>query len=266
MHRYKISDLAALFGITVKTLKYYDEIDLLKPACRDTKTGYRYYDNNSIDTLSLILILKNAGVPLQNIKAYFHSSYIPGTILNILIRQRDLLNQNIEAMSMYCAEPGVHIVKDEIIPDVHCIYSKNIVQAKEDAANQFIKLNELAVKLKVRIMPMYCYIAESHSLNMLSSTTYINQYLEIDPDSITPFAEKSPFIKDIMKLKGGRFLTTVHRGPYAGLKDAYQKILNYAHANDLRTGIGFRKYYLKNCANTNQEDDFITKLAVPITM
>ena len=43
-----IKEFAALAGVSVRTLHYYDEIGLLKPAFVDEQTFYRYYDEESL--------------------------------------------------------------------------------------------------------------------------------------------------------------------------------------------------------------------------
>ena len=47
--KYKTSELASLAGISSRTLRYYDEIGLLKPK-RDAESNYRYYDESDVDT------------------------------------------------------------------------------------------------------------------------------------------------------------------------------------------------------------------------
>ena len=49
-----IKEVAVLSGVSVRTLQYYDEIGLLKPA-KVTGAGYRLYDEESINTLQQIL-------------------------------------------------------------------------------------------------------------------------------------------------------------------------------------------------------------------
>ncbi|MEG2057161.1 MAG: MerR family transcriptional regulator [Romboutsia sp.] len=53
----KISEIAALTGITVRTLHYYDEIGLLKPS-EITESGYRLYYNDSLEILQQILFFR----------------------------------------------------------------------------------------------------------------------------------------------------------------------------------------------------------------
>lgn len=62
-----IHELAKLTGLTVRTLHYYDEIGLLTPK-DTTKTGYRLYDETSLETLQQILFFKELDFPLKDIK------------------------------------------------------------------------------------------------------------------------------------------------------------------------------------------------------
>jgi DNA-binding transcriptional MerR regulator len=62
-----IKEVAVLSGVSVRTLQYYDEIGLLKPA-KVTGAGYRLYDEESINTLQQILLFKELEFPLKDIK------------------------------------------------------------------------------------------------------------------------------------------------------------------------------------------------------
>ena len=65
---FKIGDFSKLTGLPVKTLRYYDDIDLFKPIDVDLFTGYRYYREDQIQDLELIMKLKNIGFTLEEIK------------------------------------------------------------------------------------------------------------------------------------------------------------------------------------------------------
>ncbi len=47
----RIKEFAGLIGVSVRTLHYYDEIDLLKPAFVDGQNGYRFYNENSLERM-----------------------------------------------------------------------------------------------------------------------------------------------------------------------------------------------------------------------
>ena len=64
----KIGEFSSITGISVKTLRYYDDIDLFKPSDVDLFTGYRYYHEDQIKDLQLINDLKNIGFTLEEIK------------------------------------------------------------------------------------------------------------------------------------------------------------------------------------------------------
>ena len=58
---FKIGDFSKLSRVSVKTLRYYDELGLLKPANVDDFTGYRYYVIDQMPRLNRILALKDLG-------------------------------------------------------------------------------------------------------------------------------------------------------------------------------------------------------------
>lgn len=68
----KINELASCAGVTVRTLHYYDEINLLKPT-KITEAGYRLYDDAAIETLQQVLFFRELDFPLDEIKAIISS-------------------------------------------------------------------------------------------------------------------------------------------------------------------------------------------------
>lgn len=67
---YKIGDLAGMFGLTVRTLRYYEELGLLKSADRAEGVHRRYPENNIV-YLKRIEQLKSYGLNLGEIKEFF---------------------------------------------------------------------------------------------------------------------------------------------------------------------------------------------------
>ena len=63
----RISEVAKLTGITVRTLHYYDEIGLLKPS-EITEAGYRLYSREDLEILQQILFFRELDFPLSQIK------------------------------------------------------------------------------------------------------------------------------------------------------------------------------------------------------
>ena len=63
----QIKEFAALAGVSVRTLHYYDEIGLLKPADVDEATGYRFYDESSLLRMQEILFYRELDFSLKRI-------------------------------------------------------------------------------------------------------------------------------------------------------------------------------------------------------
>lgn len=64
---YSIKELSQLSGITSRTLRHYDSLQLLEPS-RVSTNGYRHYNEHSVLQLQRILLLKRMGMPLDRIK------------------------------------------------------------------------------------------------------------------------------------------------------------------------------------------------------
>ncbi len=66
---YSINKLAKMSGVSTRTLRYYDEIDLLKPK-RVALSGYRIYGQSEVDALQQILFYRELGFPLDDIRRF----------------------------------------------------------------------------------------------------------------------------------------------------------------------------------------------------
>lgn len=69
---YNIKELAELAGVSSRTLRHYDAIDLLKPL-RNQGNDYRVYGPREVDLLQQILLYREMGMPLMDIKRLVHS-------------------------------------------------------------------------------------------------------------------------------------------------------------------------------------------------
>ena len=67
---YKIGEFANVVKSNIKTIRYYDEINLLKPKVIDKFTSYRYYDEDNVREYYAIILLKQMGFSLEEIKVY----------------------------------------------------------------------------------------------------------------------------------------------------------------------------------------------------
>lgn len=95
----KIGEFAQKAEVTVKTLRHYEKLNLLKPAWIDRFTGYRYYAPEQLPRLNRIMALKDLGFSLQQIKR---------------ILQNDLTLDELRGMlRLKCAELEQHIEEEQ---------------------------------------------------------------------------------------------------------------------------------------------------------
>ena len=68
-----VNEVSKLTGVSIRTLQYYDQIGLLKPA-EYTESGYRLYDDAALEKLQQILLFKELEFPLKDIKEIINRS------------------------------------------------------------------------------------------------------------------------------------------------------------------------------------------------
>ena len=110
----QIKEFAEFTGVSVRTLHYYDEIGLLKPARIDKTTGYRFYDENSLLRMQEILFYRELDFSLKSIGEILSSSnYNKTKILQeqkqMLIMKKERLERLIAAIDD--AEKGENVMK-----------------------------------------------------------------------------------------------------------------------------------------------------------
>jgi len=90
----KVGDFSKLAHVTVKTLRHYDELGLLRPVWTDRFSGYRYYALDQLPRLNRILALKDMGFSLAQVRQLLDSSLSPDDLRHLFIqKQRELAEQ-----------------------------------------------------------------------------------------------------------------------------------------------------------------------------
>ena len=103
---YKIGDFSKATNTSIKTLRYYDEIDLLKPSYIDYFTGYRYYEKKQINIIKEIKALKDINLSLKEIKQYLETRD-----MNIILEKEKEFKMKIEAIKNYVNKPNIKIIE-----------------------------------------------------------------------------------------------------------------------------------------------------------
>lgn len=114
---YKVNEFAKLCGVTPRTLKYYETRGLIRPA-RIAENGYRYYSLSQIDEISAILLFRDYGFSLEEIKTLMDQDDLAGIgqrmgmMLSIIKEQKKKLEQqekNIRCTCTQIAEARKHL-------------------------------------------------------------------------------------------------------------------------------------------------------------
>lgn len=105
---YTVQKLGLLAGISTRTLRYYDEIGILKPA-RINSSGYRIYGKPEVDRLQQILFYRELGVSLEEIKDMvtapsFDADHALRMHRERLLEKREQLNALIANVELTLAE------------------------------------------------------------------------------------------------------------------------------------------------------------------
>ena len=85
-----VKDVSEITGISIRTLRYYDEIGLLKPT-ELTEAGYRLYDNKALEKLQEIMFFRELEIPLIDIKKIMDNPNYDKE--QALLAQKSLLEQ-----------------------------------------------------------------------------------------------------------------------------------------------------------------------------
>jgi DNA-binding transcriptional MerR regulator len=92
---YSIGDFAKLTRIPVKTLRYYDDIGLLRAASVERTTGYRYYTAAQFEQLNRILVLKDLGCSLREIRELVADHVTVPCLRTLLQEKHDALDAHV---------------------------------------------------------------------------------------------------------------------------------------------------------------------------
>lgn len=71
-----IGKISKLKNVSIKSLRYYDQIGILKPAFVNTETNYRYYTEDQLYLLDAITVCIKLGIPLKDLNNYVENDSI----------------------------------------------------------------------------------------------------------------------------------------------------------------------------------------------
>lgn len=136
-----VKEVSQLTGISIRTLRYYDEIGLLKPA-RISENQYRLYDDKALEKLQEIMFFKEMDIPLETIKKLLENPELDRKEIllfqkTLLERKRNRLNGIIELIED--VREGVNTMSFEAFSeeDIERIVEHTIEKIKPEQLQDF---------------------------------------------------------------------------------------------------------------------------------
>ena len=264
----KIGTFSRISQVTVKTLRYYDELGLLKPAQIDPFTGYRFYTIEQLPRLNRILALKELGFSLEQITQILIQGLTSDELRGILrIKQ---------------AEIQVRLQSDQDMLTRIEARLKQIEQENQMSTYDCVikKLEPLTVASVRGIIPTY---PEQGDLwNTLGSTLaamkvqptgpcftiYHSDEPEIDAEVCEPLSAPIKVAGPLHSYELPAVESaacTIHHGPFVTISEAYGALLKWIEDNGYQICGPCREVYLRPSNNGSQTDpNTLTEIQFPV--
>ena len=271
---FKISDFSKLSQVSMRTLRYYDEIGLLKPVHVDSDTGYRYYLVEQLSRLQRILALKDLGFELAQIIQVLDEDLPPEQLRGMLrlkqneIQQRVLAEQErlarIEARLKQLEAEGTRLSHEVALKKVR----SQIVASTRTLAANFTLRNQLATET-LNTLKKNGVRQTDHLLFIDSEGGYREMDMNI-VEIVVPVQSSS--VGNIVERSGGRITirelpgvntmaTLLYQGNPYTLSEAYQPLGTWIQANDYVITGSCRKVCLQREGDL---DSHVTEIQFPV--
>lgn len=265
---FQIGEFSKMGKTTIKTLRYYDEIGILKPAKIDKFTGYRFYTSGQILELHKIQSYRQLGLSIDEIKQIFlgddHEKILKGlkTELSLEVKKKQIQISRIEFI-LNGSEVDSFMNYTATIKEIpECIvYSKKLTVPNYESYMGIIpkigkELVEQYPDLKCTV-PVYCFIVyldgEYREKDM--SIEFCEAVDKLKPD----FGE----IK-FKKMESNMALSVMHKGPYSTIRSAYAYAFKWIEENGYTATDNPRESQIDGIWNKDSENDWLTELQIPV--
>lgn len=261
-------ELAKLMGITKETLFHYDEIGLFHPAVV-MPNGYRYYQVRQMELLDAILLLKELGMPLKEIRELL-GKRSPEKMLEVFSeRERKIQEEMIKLKNMKRwithrknrIKTGLEISTDEIriqkFPERYYLYS-SVESGNEEES--YKKTNELITK----------FLETSPGFKSDYEVAYIQHGKDVEHgiydqyDNTVVLLENRPQKLACRMFPEGDYLTAYHRGDWRTIGTAYQRMLTYIREQKLQVDSEYMERYLIDILAVDDMDSYVTEITVRV--
>lgn len=261
-----IGQFAALHGINKKTLMWYDEIGLFKPAAINPVNGYRCYNYYQSPILETILLLRELGVSINEIQMFMKNRSAENLkyLLNEKIADldRNIIHLQAVRKTLYNHHQNMVTLLTMDLSEISIIEKEDrcLVTVDIDKDTSFEKEVELITAETAKYQLGRLHDASYGSMISVSSLQNGNF------DDYSKLFIEIPFLKQKTGLHiqpKGKYLRAFHKGGWDKIPLRYQAIFDYAHKQNLiLTGFSYEKGI--NETVIDRVEDYIVQIEIPI--
>ncbi|WP_214405867.1 MerR family transcriptional regulator [Pseudonocardia lacus] len=277
---FTIGEFANLGRVSVRMLRHYDAIGLLRPARVDPGTGYRQYSAAQLSLLNRVVALKDLGLTLQQVGAVLAEEVDVGELRGMLRLRRVQLAAQVEADTARLArvDARLRLIEEEGHMDTGDVVLKRIQAVRVAELSATAAGYDHPTSITENLSPLYPRLLE---LLEGSGTTVVGAalaYYEPAPrepgdETITvhaafPIAGEPPADRgfDVVELPEiATAATMLHHGSMSEAFRTGQTIAGWIDDNGFRpVGPGFAREVYLECP-PDDVDRWVTELQVPVS-
>lgn len=261
---YKIGMFANMNHVTIKTLRYYDEQNLLKPVYVDEENGYRYYAAGQIAELHRILALRGMGFSIEDIRNIISGVEEKKLLQN---KKQEILKE-IAALTAKLAEVESYLSKDDIALSVPVLIKKLpevTVCTMQKKIESYDALFGLMPEMGEEMECMECVCAEPEYCFMqyLEQWNKENDVLVEVCEAVTEKKEDSDKVR-FQVLPEMQAACIFHKGSYDTFYQSYAVILDYIEENGYEICGNIRESYIDGVWNKDNQEEWLSEIQIPV--
>ncbi|MGE5372087.1 MAG: MerR family transcriptional regulator [Solirubrobacterales bacterium] len=267
---FKIGDFSKLAQVSVKALRHYDELGLLKPAAVDSQTGYRWYTADQMPRLNRILVLKSLGFGLEQIGVLMDGQLDAGQLREMYRARQaqiaDLIKQEKNRMALLAVRlREIEEEGDITMSNGYDVIIKRVEPVLVCALRETIPAYDQVGMLWERLCGQ---IAQSGArfAGPGIAVYFDTEYKERDVDVETAMPVAGPAaglaVKEYPAIETAA--CAIHRGPYEGLSAAYAAIGRWIQENGWEIIGPNREVYLLPIDQAPDPSQCVTEIQFPV--
>jgi DNA-binding transcriptional MerR regulator len=247
----RIGNFSTISSVSIKTLRYYDEINLFKPFQVDDITGYRYYSLEQLPRLNRILALKDLGLSLEQIARLIDDNPPARFIRDILDARRCEIKEQlekekncleqVEARLNYIEREGAMPHYDIVLKSLDPVIGISVKENISHHDGQLPLWKDLATIMSSRK-------TKAFSPSMALFHQKYQPYQTVEVEVFTPSNVKIETGNNVKpRLLSGEpsVATVVHRGEYTIIAQAYALLDSWIEINGYQQCGVAREVYLR---------------------